>query len=197
MKIDLCEYDKEGWPPAVRQEFNWDKFIFGLIDDNVKEWVLWETDVTLSNAVETAQQTQSSRKQIKEMGRLSVNMVQESEQSQKQHTQSIQCTQGGQHHKPKLLAFGKECLFCKKPHYFAYMCCSKQAMMRSKIPLAPQPNGSWVGEQKLSHTYHKQFTKDRNNHPNKSRGGTSKTLKTTKTVLWPTCKTTEELYWWH
>ena len=40
MKIDLCEYDKEGWPPAVHQELIRDKFVFGLMDDNVKERLL-------------------------------------------------------------------------------------------------------------------------------------------------------------
>ena len=40
MKIDLCEYDKEGWPPAVRQELIRDKFVFGLIDNSLKERLL-------------------------------------------------------------------------------------------------------------------------------------------------------------
>ena len=34
MKIDLCEYDKEGWPPAVWQELIRDKFVFGLTDNS-------------------------------------------------------------------------------------------------------------------------------------------------------------------
>ena len=115
MKIDLCEYDKEGWPPAVRQELIRDKFVFGLMDDNIKERLLRESDVTLSKAVETAQRTESSKKQIKEMGRPSVNAVQESEQSRKQYIRSRQCTQCGRHHKPRNCpAFGQQCSFCKK-----------------------------------------------------------------------------------
>ena len=142
MKIDLCEYDKEGWPPAVRQELIRDKFVFGLMDDNVKERLLRETDVTLSKAVETAQRTESSKKQIKEMGRPSVNAVQESEQSRKQsqYIRSRQCTQCGRHHKPRNCpAFGQQCSFCKKLHHFSNMCWSKQAQMKSKqIKQRPQ-----------------------------------------------------------
>ena len=40
MKIDLCEYEKEGWLSAVRQELIRDKFVFGLIDNNLKERLL-------------------------------------------------------------------------------------------------------------------------------------------------------------
>ena len=110
------------------------------MDDNVKEWLLRETHVTLSKAVETAQRTESSKKQIKEMGRPSVNTVQESEQLWKQHTRSIQCTQCGRRHKPRNCpAFGQQCLFCKKLHHFSNMCWSKQAQTRSKqIKQRPQ-----------------------------------------------------------
>ena len=31
IKIDMCEYTREGWPPTVREEC--DKFVLGLIDD--------------------------------------------------------------------------------------------------------------------------------------------------------------------
>ena len=55
MKIDLCEYDKEGWPPAICQKLIRYKFIFGLTDDNLKQQLLHEADVSLAKAVETAQ----------------------------------------------------------------------------------------------------------------------------------------------
>jgi len=37
LKIDSCEYDKTGWPAAVKAEMTCDKFVFGLIDDVLKE----------------------------------------------------------------------------------------------------------------------------------------------------------------
>ena len=52
MKIDLCEYDKEDWPPAVRQELIRDKFAFRLMDDGLKEQLLCEVDVSLTKVVE-------------------------------------------------------------------------------------------------------------------------------------------------
>ena len=80
MKIDLCEYDKEGWPPAVHQELIRYKFVFGLTDDNLKERLLRETDVILDKAVETAQRAESSKKQIKEMVKPVVNTMHKNEQ---------------------------------------------------------------------------------------------------------------------
>ena len=56
----MCEYDKEGWPPAVRQELIGDKFTFGLTDDSLKEQLLYEADMSLAKAVETAQPAESS-----------------------------------------------------------------------------------------------------------------------------------------
>ena len=76
MKIDLCEYDKERWPPTVCQELIRNKFMFGLTDDNVKERLLRETDFTLSKAMETVQQIELFKKK---WARPSVNTVQESE----------------------------------------------------------------------------------------------------------------------
>ena len=83
MKIDLCEYDKEGWPPAVHQELIRDKFIFGLADDSLKERLLREADVSLAKAVETVQRVEWSKKQVKGTTKPAVNSVQESEQIQK------------------------------------------------------------------------------------------------------------------
>ena len=76
MEIDLCEYEKEGWPSAVRQELIRDKFVFGLIDNNLKERLLREVDVSLTKAVETAQRAESSKRQVQEMSKPSVNNVQ-------------------------------------------------------------------------------------------------------------------------
>ena len=36
-KVDSCDYNKEGWPPAVRQEMLCDRFVLGLLDDTLKE----------------------------------------------------------------------------------------------------------------------------------------------------------------
>ena len=47
LKIDSCEYDKTGWPTAVKAEMIRDKFVFGLIDDSLKERLLREADLTL------------------------------------------------------------------------------------------------------------------------------------------------------
>ena len=47
LKIDSCEYDKMGWPAAVKAEMIRDKFVFGLIDDSLKERLLCEADLTL------------------------------------------------------------------------------------------------------------------------------------------------------
>jgi len=67
VKIDSCEYSKEGWPAAVRQELTRDKFVFGLIDDSLKERLLLEASLTLSKAVEIAQRSESSKQQVKDM----------------------------------------------------------------------------------------------------------------------------------
>ena len=63
LKIDSCEYDKTGWPAAVKAEMIRDKFVFGLIDDSLKERLLREADLTLERAVSQAQRTESSKAQ--------------------------------------------------------------------------------------------------------------------------------------
>ena len=40
LKVDYCEYDKEGWIPVVKAEMLRDKFIFGIRDDALKERLL-------------------------------------------------------------------------------------------------------------------------------------------------------------
>ena len=37
LQSDHCEYDKEGWPDAVKTETVRDQFVFGLRDDKLKE----------------------------------------------------------------------------------------------------------------------------------------------------------------
>ena len=59
LKIDYCEYDKTVWPPAVKNEMTRDKFIFGLIDDGVKERLLHETDLTFERAVALEQRSEA------------------------------------------------------------------------------------------------------------------------------------------
>ena len=44
-----------------------DKFIFGLIDDGVKEYLLHETDLTLERTVALAQRSEASKSQVKAM----------------------------------------------------------------------------------------------------------------------------------
>ena len=100
VKIDACEYNKEGWPAAVRQELIRDKFVLGLTDDSLKERLLREASLTLSKAIEIAQRSESSKQQIKDMTR--------SSHSPNVHTMKgrsgskpAYCGQCGQTHKPK------------------------------------------------------------------------------------------------
>ena len=74
LKRDYCEYDKTGWPPAVKNEMMRNKFIFGLIDDGMKERLLRETDLTLERAVALAQRSEASKLQVKAMSS-STNLV--------------------------------------------------------------------------------------------------------------------------
>ena len=133
MKIDLCEYDKEGWPSGVRQELIRDKFVFGLTDDSLKERLLHEVDVSLAKAVETAQRAKSSKKQIREMIKPSVNIMQASEQSRKQQqTQSIQAPNANDSISREIAQYLVESVHFVKSHHFANICWSKQALMKSK-----------------------------------------------------------------
>ena len=74
LKIDYCEHNKTGWPPAVKNEMTRDKFIFGLIDDGVKERLLCETNLTLECAVALAQRSKTSKSQVKAISN-STNLV--------------------------------------------------------------------------------------------------------------------------
>ena len=53
-----------GWPEAVKTEMIRDKFVFGIHDNNLKECLLQETDISLSGL---AQRTESSKQHIREM----------------------------------------------------------------------------------------------------------------------------------
>ena len=68
MQIDMCEYTREGWPPMVREKLTHDKFVFGLIDDNLKEKLLRQPNLDLTRALEIAQRSKASKLQVKEMG---------------------------------------------------------------------------------------------------------------------------------
>ena len=63
VQIDHCDYHKEGWPSAIQTEIIRDKFVFGLNDDNLKERLLGETDISLDKLVTLAQRTESCRQQ--------------------------------------------------------------------------------------------------------------------------------------
>ena len=48
IQIDHCNYAREGWPEADKTEMIRDKFVFGIRDDNLKERLLRETDISLN-----------------------------------------------------------------------------------------------------------------------------------------------------
>ena len=136
VKIDTCEYNKEGWPASVRQELIRDKFVFGLTDDSLKERLLCETPLTLSKAIEIAQRSEASKQQIKDM-----------KSSSRPNVDAIKgcrgpiltyCGQCGQIHKPKECpAHGLKCSICKKLHHFAKVCRNKKSLPRQKHSTRP------------------------------------------------------------
>lgn len=67
IKIEACEYNKEDWPVAAWLEMLRDKFVFGLLDDSLIEWLLRENELDLAKAVEIAQRQESSKRHIKDM----------------------------------------------------------------------------------------------------------------------------------
>ena len=136
VKIDTCEYNKEGWPASVRQELIRDKFVFGLTDDSLKERLLRETPLTLSKAIEIAQRSEASKQQIKDM-----------KSSSRPNVDAVKgcrgpiptyCGQCGQTHKPKECpAYGLKCSICKKLHHFAKVCRNKKSLSRQKHSTRP------------------------------------------------------------
>ena len=76
LKVDYCEYDKEGWIPTIKAEMLHDKFIFSIRDDVLKERLLQETgELTLEQAVSLAQRSESSKLQVKEMSTSTVSLT--------------------------------------------------------------------------------------------------------------------------
>jgi len=57
----MCEYTNKGRPQAIRQKLTRDKFVFGLMNDILKERLLREANLDLNRAVEIAQQNESSK----------------------------------------------------------------------------------------------------------------------------------------
>ena len=126
----MCEYNKEGWPAAVQQELIRDKFVFGLIDDSLKERLLREASVTLTKAIEIAQQSESSKQQIKDMKSLQKINV---DALKGRHGLIAKPTYCGQSHKPKECpAYGLKCSICHKLHHFAKVCRNKTSLSRQK-----------------------------------------------------------------
>ena len=133
IKIDMCEYTREGWPPTVREELTRDKFVFGLIDDNLKERLLRESNLDLTRALEIAQRSEASKLQVKEMGAHSTT-VNALRRNKPQHlvpspdsqrvTQCGQC--GRQHRARECPAYGQQCSYCHKLNHYARMCRSRQ-----------------------------------------------------------------------
>ena len=104
----MCEYAKEGWPPAIREELTHDKFVFGLTDDHLKERLLRESNLDLNRAVELVQRDESSKQQVKEIAAYpNVSALQRNKQKPLlpdtlPDTQSVTpCGQCGLQHKPR------------------------------------------------------------------------------------------------
>ena len=151
LKVDACEYDKEGWPAAVRLEVLRDKFVFGLLDDSLKERLLRENELDLTKAVEIAHRQESSKRHIKDMSTKPVintlsrghTMRHSSRQGTDTH---ITCRCCGKQHKPKQCpAYGQICTRCQKPNHFAKMC---------KTKLVPRKTVATKGRQKYLKKLH-------------------------------------------
>ena len=131
LQVDHCEYDKEGWPDAVKTETVRDKFVFGLRDDSLKERLLQESSISLNKLVALAQRTESSRQQIKEMKEGS------SEKFVDAVIREVSCGQCGRMHKPRECpAYGQRCSICHKYNHFARVCRSRN---QPGITTKPQP----------------------------------------------------------
>ena len=139
VKIDMCEYNKEGWPAAVRQELIRDKFVIGLTDDSLKEQLFREVSpVTLSKAIEIVQRSESSRQQIKDMKSPHKSNI-DTVRGRRDPTQTY-CGQCGQTHKPKECpAYGLKCSTCHKLHHFAKVCRNKKSFPKQTQGCSKQP----------------------------------------------------------
>ena len=120
VQIDHCEYEREGWPEAVETKMIRDKFVFGICDDNLKERLLRETDISLNRVVALAQRTESSKQHIKEMiqaGVITRYMDAIHEASEQKEIQCGQCCY--KHRLKECPTFGQQCLICHKLNHFA------------------------------------------------------------------------------
>jgi len=129
LKLDMCEYSGE-----VQQEMTHDKFVFGLIDDCIKERLLHEEKLDLPTTVGIAQQAESSKQQIKDMsGQSEINIMQ---CNRDQANQTVYCGNCGHQHKPRQYpAYDQECSFCHKANQFSRVCRSRGAnTFQHKMP---------------------------------------------------------------
>ena len=139
IKIDMCEYVKEGWPPAVREELTRNKFVFRLIDDNLKERLLREPNLDLNRVVEIAQRGESSKQQVKEMAACTnVSVLQRNKekpllQDTPPDKSGTPCGQCGRQHRPRECpAYGQKCSYCHNLNHFTRMCRHKQPVQRAR-----------------------------------------------------------------
>ena len=123
----MCEYSKEGWPAAVRLEMLRDRFVFGLLDDTVKERLLREKDLDLAKAVEITQRQELLKQQIKEMASKQTQNVHAIGHKKTKPSDTFKCGCCGKWHRSKEYpAYGKMCDLCHKPNHFTKVCRTRQ-----------------------------------------------------------------------
>ena len=123
-------------------ELTRDKFVFGLLDDTLKERLLREADLTLPKAIALAQRSESSKIQAKAMSVQNTSFqcdeVKWRPTPQKEDllaSMMIMCRQCGKRHRPKECpAFGQRCAACYKFNHFARVCRNKQIAVKPKVP---------------------------------------------------------------
>ena len=124
VQIDHYDYEREGWPEAVKTEMIRDKFVFRICDDKLKKRLLRETYISLSKLVGLAQRTEFSKQHIREMTGATTKSMDTIHKNSKQN--EIVCGQCDSKHRPKECpAFGQQCSTCHKLHHFAKVCRNK------------------------------------------------------------------------
>ena len=112
-----------------------DKFVFGLVDDNLKERLLRETAILLDKMVTLAQRTESSKQQAKEMRMSSMKTIDAIAENK---PKEFFCGRCGHNHRPKECpAYDQQCSACHKLHHFAKVCRNKQLLNTSKSSKPP------------------------------------------------------------
>ena len=147
----MCEYAAE-----VRQDLARDKFVFGLIDDRLKERLLREENLDLATAVGQAQRAESSKRQIKEMSTHSEVYVMQRSRNQPTSvtTPLINCGNCGHQHKPKQCpAFGQECMLCHKFNHFSRVCRTRRINPQQQTS-PPSARNSSTASQKVHDIEH-------------------------------------------